>query len=255
MLNLFSPSSPPRTRLLLALVLPLAACAGDDAGTSATTQATTSEATTASSSTTATGSGSDSDSATTTATGTGTDSATGSTSGTTTGDAGPECVVDADCQLVDNCCECSSLPSDDEPDACDFDCLVSECTSQGLDSLTAACRSGICELTSTIHCEGPVACDQEPPACEGDAVPSVIGECWGPCVPLHYCADSSSCSPGCGDGWVCVESQSGGPGGCAPLPAACDGAPSCDCFSPYWDEVCAGSCSESGAGLLCEDGG
>lgn len=241
--------------LSLGLCLPLAACAGDDSATSATTSTSTSTSTSATESASATASttGETGTDTATSTTGSGSASATG-TSGTT-GGLEPECVVDADCQLVDNCCECSSRPASDEPDPCEDDCLVSECTAQGLEGLAATCRSGICEFSSSSNCDGPVVCAQEPPACEGDEVPSVVGECWGPCVPLHYCADSSSCQPGCGDGWVCVDSQSGGTGGCAPLPAACAGVASCDCFAPFWDEVCPASCSESGGGLLCEDGG
>jgi len=187
--------------------------------------------------------------------GTETDNPTGSESGTDTGADDAECVVDSDCQKVDNCCECTSMPADQTPDACAMDCLVGQCTATGLEPVSAVCRSGRCEFDSAIVCSGPVACDSLPPECEPGMAPSVVNECWGACVPYHYCADTSACAMTCGEDWVCVGSQAGNGAGCAPLPTACQGQATCDCFADYWSEICPAGCFEDGGSLICEDGG
>lgn len=187
--------------------------------------------------------------------GTETANPSGSESGTDTGAEESECVVDSDCQKVDNCCECSSMPADQTPDACDMDCLVGQCTATSLEPVSAVCRSGRCEFDSAIPCAGPVACDSLPPDCEVGMVPSVVDECWGGCVPYHYCADTSLCMMTCGENWVCVGSQAGNGAGCAPLPSGCEGQATCDCFADYWSEVCPSSCFEDGGSLVCADGG
>ncbi len=236
----------------LALVAGLAACTGDDGATTSTT------APTGTASTGGTGTATDA-TGTTEATATDTTEAssatTEATTAGTTGGAAAECVVDSDCQRIANCCECSSIPAGEEPAECEDDCLVDSCTAEGLEALEAACRSGICEFGSTIECGGPVSCDSLPPECEGDEVPSIVDECWGPCVPYHYCSDTSACTPGCGEAWVCVESQSGAAGGCMPLAEECGGTASCECVAPYWGEVCESACSGDSSGLLCNDGG
>ncbi len=237
----------------LALASGLTACTGDDGATMSTTTAPTGTATEPT--TEPTGSGSTGGTTATTGT---TAATTGTTEGTTAGTtagAEAECVVDSDCQKIANCCECSSIPADEEAAECENDCLVDTCTAEGLETIEAACRSGVCEFGSTIACSGPVSCDSLPPECEGDEVPSIVDECWGPCVPYHYCVDTSACTPSCGEAWVCVESQSGGAGGCMPLAGECEGTASCECVAPYWDEVCESACSGDSSALLCNDGG
>ena len=241
----------------VALALSLAACSGDDGASTTASTATTS--------TGGTGTGTSADPTGTEATSGATESGTtesgrtesGTTEVTTagTGGLGPECVIDSDCQKVANCCVCSSIPADVEPGECEDDCLVDSCTAKGLEGLEAACRSGGCEFGSTIECSGPVSCDSLPPECISGEVPSIVDECWGPCVPYHYCADTSACTPSCGEGWVCVEFQSGAGGGCMPLSHECDGSAGCSCMAPYWGEVCESACSGDPGGLLCEDGG
>lgn len=172
-----------------------------------------------------------------------------------TGTSNAECNVDSDCQRIANCCECSSIPADVEPEQCADDCLVDHCTATGLESLKSVCRLGVCEFDSPLDCSGAVACESLPPECEPGMVPSVSGDCWGPCVPFHYCADTSNCGNDCGDDWACVQSQSSNSPGCVPLPNGCDGSATCECFAPYWPQVCPGGCSGGGAQLLCEDGG
>ncbi len=237
----------------VALTCSLIACVGDDSGTSGSTS--TASSTGAATTTESSATGGTSTAATSEGTTVGTSEGTTATTAGTTGGVEPECVVDSDCQRVANCCECSSIPAGETPAECENDCLVDTCTAEGLESLEVACRSGVCEFGSTIACGGPVACDSLPPECDGDEVPSIVDECWGSCVPYHYCSDSSACTPGCGEDWTCVDSQSGGAGGCMPLAPGCGGVASCECVDPYWGEVCPSSCSDSGDGLLCNDGG
>ncbi len=241
----------------------LTGCTGDD---SETTQAASSEASSTSESSPTAGSSESSTEPGTTDPGTGSDSEAGTdtqgttagmdseTAGTDTGSDNAECVVDSDCQKIDNCCECSSIPADETPEDCVEDCLVGQCTAVGLDLLKPACRSGVCAFDSPINCSGPVVCNALPPECESGFVPSVVDGCWGACVPYRYCADTSNCDETCGPEWTCITSQSGGYDGCVPLPSACAGEVSCACFAPYWNEVCPGSCGD-GTELLCEDGG
>lgn len=227
----------------LALALALA-CTADDGGGSG------------SSSTAATATSAASASASSTSGASGTSASSGSASGTgTTGGGGGACSVDAECKLVDDCCSCESIPAGDEPATCEIDCDQSECSAQGLAGSAAACRSGRCELASTVDCASPVTCNQPAPECAGDMVPSIVAGCYGPCVPYHYCSDTTACLKGCGEGWTCVESQSGGGGGCLPLPQACEGTATCECVAPYWESVCPAGCGASGGGLLCLDGG
>lgn len=226
----------PRTiALLAALALPLLACPGPDSGDSDSGTSTTQASTDAS----------ESDSTTTTAT---------TASPTTGAPAGPECQQDGDCVLVNNCCECDAKPVDAEVAACEGNCLQSTCEARSLGGVTAACRSGVCEFAN-VQCMGvQVDCDQPEPSCPEGTTISVIAGCWGPCVPPRYC-DGAACSgTSCGDGWMCVDSQSGA-STCAVTPRECGGEPTCDCASPYLDEFCSGGCFEDTGGLVCEDGG
>jgi hypothetical protein len=173
----------------------------------------------------------------------------------TTGDAVVPCTVDADCMKVEDCCTCAAIEAGDPPGACKVMCDQSACAAVGLQDTIAECRSGHCELSSTVECSKPVACDQAPPVCESGMVPSIDGDCYGPCVSYHYCNDTAACKASCGEGWTCVTSQSGAGGGCFPLPTACGGVATCACVDAYWDSACPASCTESEGGLLCVDGG
>jgi hypothetical protein len=181
---------------------------------------------------------------------------TGPTTGATGGPvpSGPECEEDADCVIVNNCCQCDPKPADAEVEPCEGSCLQPTCEALGLAGARAACRSGICEFASMTCGDGPVACDQQKPTCVEGTVNTVVDACWGPCLHPRYC-EGGGCTPGsCGDGWTCVGHQSGA-STCALLPAACAGAATCECLAPYFDEYCPGACSDVEGGVLCEDGG
>lgn len=173
----------------------------------------------------------------------------------TTGEPGTaECQQDSDCMIVDNCCECQARPVGAEVPPCRGNCLQSTCDALMLGGVVAACRSGVCEFANVPCSAGPPSCGAPAPACPPDTQTSIVGDCWGPCVPARYC-EGGTCSGGsCGDGWMCVEHQATS-AQCAPIPRECDGAPTCACAAPYLDEFCLGGCADGGGGLLCQDGG
>lgn len=222
---------------LLALALVLAACPdpdkGDSAGGTSTTDASSSGASSGATS----------------------GASSSATSEPTTGEpTTAECKQDSDCMIVDNCCECSSRPVGAVVPECPGECLQSTCDAQLLTGVTAACRSGVCEFANVTCSDGPPTCDTAKPACPPDTQTSLVGDCWGPCVPARYCEGLACAGSSCGDGWMCVESQAGG-SVCAPIPYECAGTPTCDCAGPYLSEFCAGACSDGGGALLCMDGG
>lgn len=184
----------------------------------------------------------------------GTSAATSGTVTGTTGDLPPgvECLQDADCQVVEDCCTCDARPIGEPFDTCQLACDVTACDLAFELEVAAACRGGRCEFTSGA-CTGTPACDEPPPECESGTIPAIDGDCWGECVaPLACAGTCAGEGAACGVGWACVESQSSSPV-CHPVPLACEGVPTCECMP---DEVCMfGPCSDDGGGLLCEDGG
>lgn len=55
------------------------------------------------------------------------------------------------------------------------------CVFAGGSSAPVACCSG-------YNCDARTAlCESLPPTCEGGSVPTVVGACWGPCVPRALC--------------------------------------------------------------------
>ena len=174
--------------------------------------------------------------------------------GTTGGPLAPECQQDSDCTLVNNCCECRARPVGAEIPDCPGNCRQPTCDAMQLDGIVVACRSGVCEFANVQCSSGPANCGDPIPTCPPNTQTSIVGDCWGPCVPERYC-DGRTCSgASCGDGWMCVQHQATS-SECVPIPHECDGTPTCSCVGPYFDEFCFGGCSEAGGSLLCEDGG
>jgi hypothetical protein len=227
---------------------------GSESASSGSETATTSETTAETSSGESTLSETSSETATTA------DTSTDTSTDTTTGGGELGCASDAECVLVNDCCHCTAAPLDAIPD-CDLpECFALVCDSTlGQIQPTAECRVGTCQL-GQVSCDlNQVQCDiPEPPACEGGLVRAVVGGCYGPCVPPSMCeALPFECDAAtCGEGYACMTTQSGAPSQCVPLPPECGGVASCECISPYLDEVCNASCGDGGGGtLICEDGG
>jgi hypothetical protein len=193
---------------------------------------------------------------------TGTTDTSAPTSGASSGSEGgsetptkAECVVDSDCVLINNCCQCNPAPIGAEVQPCEEACLQSTCDALGLFDVQVACRSGVCEFAEVSCADDPITCDEAMPSCGPEAENSVVDGCWGPCVAPRYCAEQACPADGCGPGWACVEHQAG-PARCEVVPFECAGVLGCDCAAPFLAEFCAGGCSDDGLGaLLCEDGG
>ena len=262
--------------LLLLALLPTLACPGgggdggdeqgdtSDASSSSTAEGTGSESAssgseTATSETTADTSSSESTLSETSETATTADTSTDTNTDTPTGGNELGCASDAECVVVNDCCHCTAAPLDAIPD-CDLpECFALVCDSTlGSIQPTAECRVGTCQL-GQVSCDlNQVQCDiPEPPACEGGTVRAVVGGCYGPCVQPSMCeALPFECDAAtCGNGYACMTTQSGAPSQCVPLPPECGGVASCECISPYLDEVCNSSCGDNGGTLICEDGG
>ena len=235
------------------------ASGGDDpsGGTSAVTTADPSESSSDSDTSTPTGSTDPTDSGSTTtdsgstgfddSSGTSGDTDSGDSSGTTTGGTTePECIVDEDCMLVNDCCSCEAVPVGEDAPECDIKaCLVPTCTAVGLGKPAVECNFGTCEVEEVSCNPMLVVCDEKPPVCPEGQAPRVVEGCWGGCIPVEYCDVVPSCED-CGEDEACVEAvtQLGPSLQCVPIPPSCEGAPSCDCLG----EVCEDPFD------LCSDG-
>jgi len=168
-----------------------------------------------------------------------------------------ECVLDSDCMLVDNCCECDSKPLDAVVTPCDGNCLQSTCDAEGLSGVKVACRLGVCEFAAVNCGVGPVGCNEIMPSCPPGTQNSVQEDCWGPCMLPRYCLIAESCiGKDCGEGWVCVWHNAGG-GECVRVPLECGAVPTCTCMAPYAKEFCpVVPCVDGEMGQpICQDDG
>lgn len=164
----------------------------------------------------------------------------------------PECRVDEDCVVVNDCCTCDAAPVDEKQVECPKACLQSTCDALGLFDAEAQCQLGLCTFVPKSCNPALVSCDSIPPECFDGFAPEVEGECWsGECVPLQFCDVVPSCEV-CGRAETCVaiESQLGPWFACEPIAPACEGTPSCACMG----ELCPPpytTCADSGDGLSC----
>lgn len=179
-------------------------------------------------------------------------SSTGSGTGSTTGGVGGgACQVDADCQLHNDCCDCYGEPVDAPGPLCELRCDQPMCDAIGIKQ--AVCRFGQC-ATEKLQCSGEVACDSLPPDCPKGTLPGISGVCWsGACVPVASCDAVPDCAL-CPSGTMCVEYQAlPSMRVCEPIPAGCEGDPSCACAG---DLACVdpfGICHDGAMGeVVCE---
>ncbi len=118
----------------------------DSSNESAVTTASTSGTSTDSASDSATpGSSTSGPSEGSTATGVGTDTSAETDSGSSgTGEAPTfPCDVDADCEIVNDCCACDSVHLDVDVPECAKDCLQPSCDAVGLPNPVAQCDYGV----------------------------------------------------------------------------------------------------------------
>jgi hypothetical protein len=176
------------------------------------------------------------------------------------GDGDGQCTQASDCAVINDCCNCGAAPADMVPPCMSDECLAPVCDGNFGPPYVpaAACMIGTCVLEQIGCDESVVTCEMaEPPPCVGGLVRSYINDCYGPCVLASMCTSlPTECDADtCGEGFVCMTTQSGAPSRCVPLPPACNGVGSCECIGPWLGEVCNGGCGDLGGTLLCEDGG
>ncbi|MCE7893496.1 MAG: hypothetical protein DYH12_27970 [Sorangiineae bacterium PRO1] len=157
---------------------------------------------------------------------------------------GAECTDDSQCTLFSDCCTCAALgPNEPQPPSCDMACKQNSCEAHGVTGGKARCVAGQCIVGYACQ-PTQVFCNALPPTCPKGEVPSVLGGCWGPCVPAVQCAGVSSCTQCTGALTTCVayDLQGGDVGGgahCVAIPKGCEGTPTCSCMgasachSPY----------------------
>jgi hypothetical protein len=152
-------------------------------------------------------------------------SGSGGASGTG-GSPGAQCRDAGQCRLFSDCCYCLALGTDQpDPTDCAATCKVDRCTALGVNSGSMSCGAGRC--SAGINCGGTVTCRSAPPVCEPGYVPSIVGACWGPCVPGTQCASVRDCTQCMAPGQTCVT---GHLNVCVPIPERCRDNPTCGCM-------------------------
>jgi hypothetical protein len=170
-----------------------------------------------------------------------------------TGAPGSSCIEDADCVVVDNCCDCRAISTQDEAPPCNVGCAETACTLAGVEP-AVQCEFGTCQLQEVNCNQLQVFCDAPPPACDDGFLPGVDDKgCWtNACVPVDACDVVPSCEV-CPEGQVCIELVAKGPGGfiCSPVDPQCDGMPSCACMDGVCPDPFSG-CFDGPEGMRCE---
>jgi hypothetical protein len=186
----------------------------------------------------------------------------GGTAGQSTGGsagaspADPECKNDADCQIVNDCCNCIAIPKSEQPPSCGIStCLVASCTPLGNPS-KAHCIAGRCSMGFDCD-DSTVSCASPSPVCNPGSVPLISGNCYqGSCVPADECDHVASCSD-CTGNLVCANyaTQLGPEPHCVTIPSTCGSDFTCACMGP---SVCLSpfsTCSDlsglKGVGCSC----
>jgi hypothetical protein len=161
--------------------------------------------------------------------------------------SGAECDSDDDCQLVSDCCNCQSMPKGEPVFACGIVCVVTACEALQIESDEVACRFGRCVFDRSCDSK-EVTCETVTPACEEGTIPSVLGTCWGPCLPPTECSEVTSCAD-CADS-VCVENETQLPTtGCVVPDQGCSGGSYCQCLGACMAGFSL--CSEDQSGVTC----
>lgn len=164
------------------------------------------------------------------------------------------CLVDEDCQIIDDCCACEAAHADVEPRNCPEDCFQSQCSAAGLPMPIPRCEYGVCTF-APLNCDPlTVTCDEEPPECADGSVPSVDEGCWGDCIPAEACDIVPGCED-CPEGEACllIGTQVGNQFACTPVAEECGGDPSCECLPEVCEErydTCGNKAGE-GAAISC----
>jgi hypothetical protein len=174
-------------------------------------------------------------------------SGSGGASGTG-GSPGAQCRDGGQCRLFSDCCYCVALgPDQPDPTDCPATCKVDSCTALRVNSGNMSCVAGQC--SAGINCGGTVTCRSAPPVCEPGHVPSIVDNCWGPCVPGTQCANVRDCTQCVAPGQTCVT---GHINVCVRIPERCRNNPSCACMGETVCEPPATCIDRSGIpGMAC----
>jgi hypothetical protein len=159
---------------------------------------------------------------------------------------GAECAGDDDCIVFNDCCSCEAIPKAQQRGECEKLCIQSACDAQGLNGVTAVCRSKRCVFD--ISCDRSlVTCKVAEPVCDPGMTPSVEGTCYGPCIAAAECNAVTDCKD-CAAGQACVASQNFESfTQCVEVSSACAASPTCECT-----DACEFQCSDAdGIGCYC----
>jgi hypothetical protein len=166
----------------------------------------------------------------------------------------PECVYDADCTLINDCCSCEGISKNETlPDCPLMGCFAPTCESIGMSIPTAVCRASHCVVNADCN-QAHAQCDSIPPMCGPGTTPLVVNGCWGGCIDITECSEVGSCTQ-CAADQACVNSNTMMMPGlhCVDVPNSCNGQISCACMG---ENVCgfAQGCVELGpTELKCVD--
>jgi hypothetical protein len=155
---------------------------------------------------------------------------TGGAAGTG-GSPGGQCQDVGQCRLYSDCCFCLALgPNQPDPMSCAADCEQDRCAALGVTSASMRCAGGRC--AAGFNCAGNVTCRLAPPVCEPGQVPSIVGNCWGSCVPAAQCASVRDCTVCMVPGQTCstLQTLAGPQNVCVPIPERCRDNPTCACM-------------------------
>jgi hypothetical protein len=161
------------------------------------------------------------------------------------------CQKDADCQLFQGCDLCEAAPLGAVAPASDGnECFATLC--QSTQVAGARCIQGSCQLTYGCTNVLPATC--EVPCKEGEQ----LKDSGCSCVSQAQCRARTCGDKSCGRDEVCVTTHtSGGPAPgsstttqeCKPLPAACQGVPTCGCVMGCSDGP--GNCQDTLGQIQC----
>lgn len=169
------------------------------------------------------------------------------------------CETTADCGLEDTCCRCAAYLLLDGPPghSCDEECDVTACEAIGV--VEPSCSEYF--SFGSGGCMPAFDCNHDHASCKIDPLPcpdgerrTVVGDCWGECIPLTSCIDVGDCSA-CPDGFACLADDKTNTHVCSPLVDGCDDPNDCDCVgeSPcFYDNAI---CEEEDGELKCTDCG
>jgi hypothetical protein len=160
--------------------------------------------------------------------GTGGTGGSGNAAGTG-GRGGAECETASDCQMVSDCCTCAAEPKSKLLPVCQSVCVTDQCTSKQIAPSEVACEFGRCVIARSCNL-AEVSCEVAQPVCPVGTIPSVQGNCFGPCLPPTECSSVTSCSD-CANLAVCVRNEAQlQTYGCVVPAQSCQSGSYCSCL-------------------------